>query len=114
MAENTTKWTATAAGTNAGGSATKAAEAGKRHIVTSIMGFGDKDGAVTIESAAGTVLAEWLWDISAEFGAAITYPKWAYGGIEVTGAKGAAIVGKLSASTTDSRITITGYTEEVY
>jgi len=114
MADNTDNWTVVAVGTNAGASATKAAVTGKRHVVTAIMGFGDKDGTVSIESPAATLLAEWIWDISAETGAAITYPKWAYGGLAVCGAKGGAIVGKLSASTANCSITICGYTEEVY
>jgi hypothetical protein len=109
--QNSNNWYVTAAGTNSGATATKAAVTGKIHVITGCFGFGDKDASVTILDGT-TVVGEWLWDISAEFGAAITYPKWVYTGLELPGTKGGAVSAVLSASTADCRITITGYTKE--
>lgn len=109
--QNSKNWYVTTAGTTAGATATKAAETGKIHVITGIYGFGDKDGAVTVLDGT-TVVCEWLYDISNEYGAAITYPKWAHSGLEIPCTKSAAAAGKLSASTGDCRVTITGYTKE--
>ena len=115
MAENTDRFTESKAGTTAATSATKAASTGHRHIVTAIKGFVDVDAIVTVESPAGTVLAEWKFDISNEGGAAATtFPKFAYTGLAKVGATGEAVVGKVSASTGDCHVSIDGFTEEVY
>ena len=93
---------ATGVGTNGAATATQAAVTDSQHVVTSIHGHSDADTLVTIESPAGTVLWQSGTDISAEgyqFGAS---------GLRIYGVKGQAIVGKSSASTTDSQVTIEG------
>ena len=102
-------WYVTTAGTNSGATATKAADANGIHVITGVFGFGDKDASLTLKDG-DTVVGEWLYDISAEAGAAITYPKFNFQ-VEIQCAKGAAAAAVLSASTGDCRVTITGYTK---
>jgi hypothetical protein len=95
------KFSATAAGTNSGATATKAAVDGVTYVVTNISGHVDADSIVTIESPATTVLWESKVDVSLEgfsfnFSPTIPCPR------------GGAAVGKLSASSADCQVTVSG------
>ena len=96
------RFSVTAAGTDSGATATQTASAGNTFVVTNISGHGDADSAITIESPASTIIWEGKKDVSVE-GLPIEH-----GGMNVTGAKGAAILGKIAASTSDCQITISG------
>jgi len=100
-------FSATAAGTNAGASATQAAGgAYTEHFVTSFGGHTDTDSIVTVESPAATILWQSSIDISVD-GTAFNF-YFGERGIPC-GANGAA-VGKIATSTTDCQANITGYT----
>ena len=95
-------WSATGAGTDSGATATAAAVGTNRFVVTNISGHVDADSVVTIESPASTVLWESKIDISVEglsfnFNPVIACPL------------NSAAVGKLSASSADCQVTISGY-----
>jgi len=97
-------WSATAAGTDSGASATQAAPvAGHRHVCTHISGHTDADALITIESPASTVIWESKIDISLE-GTTFSFP---VGG--VVGAQDGAIVGKVASSTANCQVNISGY-----
>jgi hypothetical protein len=97
-------FSATAAGTNSGATATQAADADHTYVITGISGHGDADSAWTVESPAGTILWEGKKDVSVE-----GLP-FASGEIVVPCGKGAAAIGKISASSSDCQITVWGYT----
>jgi len=99
-----TPWNETAAGTNDGATATKAAVVEKQFFITSISGHIDEDVVVTIESPAGTVLWETKIDFSVE-GTQIKSPA----GLNVQGVPDAAILGKIANSAADCQININGY-----
>jgi len=94
----------TAVGTTAGVSATKAApaEAGDRYSVCGIQCSGDIAAVVTIESPAATILWQkrmtGAWQLSERFTPG-----------DMKGARGAAILVKVSASTTNSEANIQGH-----
>ena len=58
-------WSATAAGTNAGATATKSAITGSTIVVTHVSGHTDTDATLQLKDGS-TVLAEWKIDISLE------------------------------------------------
>jgi len=58
-------WDATAAGTTAGATATKAAVAGKSIVVTHVSGHVDADSIITLNDA-GVIIAQWKIDVSVE------------------------------------------------
>ena len=98
-----TPFNETAAGTGSGATATHALSAGKTFFVTSISGHVDADAIITIESPAATVVWESKIDVSVE-GTSFNFP-----GLNVAGSPGAAILGKISASTADCQVNISGY-----
>ena len=91
----------TAVGTNAGVSATLAASAGYKWTLTGIQCSGDAAAVVTVESPAATVLYQKRF--AAAFTLSETFP---LGFIE--GADSAALLVKVSASTTHSEANIQG------
>jgi len=95
----------TAVGTGSGATATQAAITNTTFVATSISGHTDTDAVITIESPAGTVLWQQALDVTAEGF------KFGESGLHIRGADRAAIVGKISASTTDAQVNINGYNE---
>lgn len=87
-------------GTNAGVTVTLAAVAGQAYSARSIQVSGDAAAVVTIESPSGTV----LWKL--RFAAAFNYtsPEWVND--EIRGADGAAMLLKISASTSNCEANI--------
>jgi hypothetical protein len=63
MHDLTRAWSATAVGTSAGATATKAADTGTKWVVTHISGFNDQDHTLQLKDGS-TVLAAWEFDIS--------------------------------------------------
>lgn len=96
---------ATNIGTNAGVSATIAAPgvAGKHHVCTGIQCSGDAACIVTIESPASTVL--WRKRFAAAFTVSETFAPGT-----ISGADNAALLVKISASTSNCEANIQGYT----
>ena len=98
-AKDTGRNAATAVGTNAGVTATIAAITGQRQHCTGIQVSGDAAALVTVESPSGTVL--WRKRFAAAFSVS---EAWGLGSI--VGAVGAALLVKVSASTTNSEANI--------
>src|SRR3990167_5020106 len=99
-----THWSVTAAGTNAGASATRAAPgAGKALFVTHISGHTDTDSLITL-SVAGDAVFESNIDISVQ-GFSFSFP---VGVIPVTA--NTAAVANVATSTTDCQINMSGFT----
>lgn len=96
-------WSATAAGTDSGATATKAAISGRAVVVTHVSGHGDADATLRLIDGS-TVLAEWKIDISLEgfqFNvAAGTWPCTANTAVTLV----------LSASSADCQVNMTGFT----
>jgi len=95
-------FSATAAGTNAGASATYTADAGQTFVVTEISGHTDKDSVLTIEGPAGTIFWEGNFDLTVEglsFSASPTIPL----------PLNTDAVAKIASSTTDCQVNISGY-----
>uniref|UniRef100_A0A6M3XWR6 Uncharacterized protein n=1 Tax=viral metagenome TaxID=1070528 RepID=A0A6M3XWR6_9ZZZZ len=104
-------WYVTAAGTNAGATATKAAVTGGIHVITDVYFFSDKDGTLLVYDGT-TVVIEAEYDISNEVHATSwTWPKAYITGMNLQGTLGGAVSATYDASTADCRITITGYTK---
>jgi hypothetical protein len=94
------RWNETAAGTNAGATATHSAVAGKTFIVTQVSGFSDTDCTITLNDGT-TAIAQWAIDVS------VDGIKFVFDGIWViTG--GAATSAVISASTSDCQVNISG------
>ena len=94
-------FSATAAGTDSGATATRAANETQAYLVTNISGHVDADAIVTIESPAATVLWQSKIDISIEGFSFDFNPK-------ITTTRNTAILGKISASSADCQVTISG------
>jgi hypothetical protein len=99
--EGNEKVHATAAGTTAGCTATIAAAAGTRTIVTHISGSSDAAAVVTVESPASTV----LW--RKRFADAFTFSENLQFG-EIEAADGKDVLVKVSASTSNAEANIAG------
>ena len=97
------RWSATAAGTNAGATASKAGVTGKTYIVDHISCHGDADATLQLRSGSD-VLAEWYIDASNNKDANIIVG--GYWMIE-PGATASAVI---SGSTADCQVNITGFT----
>jgi len=95
-------WTASAVGTSAGVTATKAGVAGVIYLVTNVACSGDAAALVTIEAPTGTV----LW--RKRFAAAFTHSESFMPGV-IKGAPADAASVKVSASTSNSEANISGY-----
>lgn len=97
-------FSATAVGTNAGASATQAApsDTGRHYFCSGIQVSGDAAALVTIESPAATIL--WKVRMTAAFDRAFSFAPGT-----IVGAKGAAILVKVSASTSNCENNIQGY-----
>ena len=98
---------ATAVGTDSGASATQSAANTDTYIATALNGHTDTDSLLTIESPAGTVLWESKIDISLE-GTTFSFPN-----LQIRGAAGQAIVGKIASSTSDAQVNISGDREHL-
>ena len=95
-------FSATAAGTDSGATASAAAVTDRAFFVTSISGHTDTDAIITIEDGS-TVVWESKIDISLE-GFSFNFP-----GLLVPCTPGAAANGKVASSTTDCQVNITGF-----
>lgn len=95
-------WSATDVGTSAGVTVTKAAASGQTHACTDIQCSGDAAALVTVESPASTVLYRKRFTGAFSMSERFTSP--------LKGASGAAILVKISASTSNSEANIQGYT----
>lgn len=95
-------WSATAAGTNAGATATKTGVTGVAWIVTHVSGHTDTDATLQLKDGS-TVLAEWKIDISLE-GFQFEIP----GGVWSC-SEGAAVTAVISASTSDCQVNMSGF-----
>lgn len=98
-------FSASAVGTNAGVTATQAASGAKMYECTGIQVSGDAAALVTIESPAATVL--WRKRYAAAFQDNVPF-----GLAPIAGAVGAAILVKISASTSNSEANIQGYSKQ--
>jgi len=98
------RWSATAAGTNAGATATKAGITGKTYIVDHISCHGDTDATLQLRSGSD-VLAEWYIDASNNKDANIIVN--GYWIIEPGAAASAVLSASPSAS--DCQVNITGF-----
>tara|TARA_R100001086_G_scaffold34615_1_gene15618 strand:+ start:3925 stop:4245 length:321 start_codon:yes stop_codon:yes gene_type:complete len=96
-------FSATAAGTDSGATATQAAVANKNHVVTGIYGHTDADALIRVTDG-GTVIFESKVDISVE-GFSFSFP-----GINLLCATNSAAAGVISASSADCQVNISGYT----
>ncbi len=96
-------WDATAAGTDSGATATKAAVADAVHVVTHVSGHTDADATLQLRDGS-TVLAEWKIDVSLE-GFQFKIPS----GVWVCSTN-TAVNAVISASTADCQANIAGYT----
>ena len=100
---NQSVWSATAAGTDSGASATLAASTNNNHVVTSISGHVDADSILTIKSAS-TIIWESKIDVSVE-GFSFSFD-----GLSALGVKGEAVSGNIASSSSDCQVNISGYT----
>lgn len=96
-------WSGTGVGTNAGVTVTQAGAAGKVQVVSGIDCSGDAAAIVTIESPSGTVL--WRKRFAAAFNTSVPFPDGS-----IAGPSAAAVLVKVSASTSNSEANIYGYT----
>ena len=96
------EWSETAAGGGSGATATRAANAKRTHIVTSISGHVDEDEIIQILDGS-TVVGESKIDVSAE-GFSFNFS-----GLTVVCSLGAAAKGYLSDSNADCQVNISGY-----
>ena len=100
-----TRFSATGVGTNSGVTVTQAApsDTARHYTCSGIQVSGDAAALVTIESPASTVL--WRKRFSAAFTASEAFPPG-----QINGAQGAAILVKISASTSNCEANIQGFT----
>tara|TARA_R110002051_G_scaffold324339_1_gene421168 strand:- start:1217 stop:1522 length:306 start_codon:yes stop_codon:yes gene_type:complete len=94
-------FSATAAGTDAGATATRSADATQAYVVCNISGHTDLDGVVTIESPAATILWETKIDVSVDGTSFDFNPK-------ISTDRNVAVLGKIAGSTADCQVTISG------
>jgi hypothetical protein len=96
------QWSVTAAGTNAGATATQAAVAGVQWVITHVSGHTDADATLQLRDGS-TVLAEWKIDVSVEgFQFRIAQGVW-------VGSTNTAVAAVISASSADCQVNIAGY-----
>ena len=88
-------FSATAAGTDAGATATRSADATQAYVVCNISGHTDLDGVVTIESPAAKI------DVSVVGTSFDFNPK-------ISTDRNVAVLGKIAGSTADCQVTISG------
>jgi hypothetical protein len=98
-------WNQTGIGTTAGVTVTKTGVATKRQCVSHVSGSGDAAAVVTIESPAATIL--WRKRFAAAFTFSENLPDEVY-----MAAEGADILAKISASTANSELNLSGYQRE--
>ena len=94
-------FSATAAGTNSGATATEGAVAGRTHVVTEISGHTDTDSLIQILDGAAVVWQSKV-DVSVD-GLSFSFP-----GLNVLCSNGVAAGGKVASSTTDCQVNISG------
>jgi len=95
-------WSATAAGTNSGATASQGADANRQWIVTGIAGHTDADSLIQIKDGTD-VLFESKIDVSVE---GFTF---GFSGLVIPTGLGNAAQGVLTASTADCQVTIFGH-----
>lgn len=95
-------WSETGVGTSSGVTVTHALAAGKKHVVTGIQCSGDAAAIVTVESPSGTKL------FSKRFAAAFNFSE--RFDTPLLAARDAAVLVKVSASSSNSEANIQGYT----
>ena len=104
MYDTTSKWSATAAGTDSGATATQAAGgANTQHFVTSVSGHVDADSIITIKDGT-TVVWETKVDISVEG------PSFSFNVFCIPITPNAAANGAIASSSADCQVNIDGYT----
>tara|TARA_R110000751_G_scaffold74548_1_gene150526 strand:- start:604 stop:921 length:318 start_codon:yes stop_codon:yes gene_type:complete len=94
-------FSATAAGTNAGATATQALSVGIAYVALNISGHTDADSVITIESPAATILWEGAVDVSVDGIGFDFNPR-------IPAPRGGVIIGKIASSTADCQVTISG------
>ena len=95
-------FSATAAGTDSGATATAAADAQKSYVVTCISGHGDADTILTVKSGT-TIVWESKLDVSVE-GFSFHFP-----GLYLAVPNNTATTGNIVSSSADCQVTISGY-----
>ena len=104
MYDTTSKWSATAAGTDSGATATQAAGgANTQHFVTSVSGHVDAESIITIKDGT-TVVWETKVDISVEG------TSFSFNGFCIPITPNAAANGAIASSSADCQVNIDGYT----
>jgi hypothetical protein len=98
------RWSATAAGTNSGATATKTAVTDKVIVTDHVSGHVDADSTVQLKDGS-TVLAEWKIDVSVEgFSFSFTNPNgW-------VASRDAAVTAVIASSSADCQVNATGFT----
>jgi len=98
------RWSATAAGTDSGATATKAAVTDKVIVTDHVSGHVDADSIVQLKDGS-TVLAEWKIDISVEgFSFSFTNPNgW-------VASRDAIVTAVIASSSADCQVNATGFT----
>ena len=96
------RWTATAAGTNSGATATQSGVTGITSIVDHVSGHTDADATLQLKTGA-TVLAEWKIDVSLE-GFQFNIPSGVW-----PATTAADVTAVISASTADCQVNIAGF-----
>lgn len=96
-------WSATTAGTDAGATATKAAQSNGYHVVTHVSGHTDADATLQLKDGS-TVLAEWKIDVSVEgFQFNVATGVWIC-------SRNSAVTAVISASSADCQANVAGFT----
>lgn len=96
------RWQEDAVGTNAGASATHAAVAGRKHVLTGFQASGDAACVVTVESPSATVL--YTKRFAAAFNVSETFAPGT-----IVGPTNSALIVKISASTSNCEVNSQGY-----
>lgn len=97
------RFSGTGVGTNAGVSVTQAAVANRKHVCAGIQGSSDAACLITVESPAGTILWKKRKAAAGDFSESFAPGC-------VVGVVGAALLVKVSASTSNSEANIQGFT----
>ncbi len=104
LINNGTPWDETQAGTNAGATATKTAITGRCFFVTRLSGHTDTNSIVQVlaGAAGATVVWEGYVDVTA-YGPGFDFD------VQVNGTPDVAVAGKISTSTSDCQVNISGF-----
>jgi|TARA_R110000787_G_scaffold46160_6_gene112185 hypothetical protein len=94
-------WSATAAGTNSGATAAKAAQDNRMYVVTAVSGHGDADSVITVKDGT-TIIWESKIDVSVEG------TSFHFAGLTLPCSSGNKAEGAIASSSADCQITISG------